>query len=333
MPKEMTHWVLADLFRKEHSKNSPLLMRAADKYPAFYYLGAAAYDSAFYATGRLSRWQGIADALHGYHSDDTYHPYRALAAGIYNNNSKPDELKEKALAFTAGSLAHMAADCTFHPVVFYFGGDREMQDEEARKGWLFRHRAFETALDVHISGKYEVPYGGSLKKIMNGIDKGMADCLNILSVFFTGSGWKDEVSAEDAGIILNAHVRSQELFFNGFLRALTPLIFARKSQTDADLSCLMYPSRRKKFPFFDGKLDYRNPVTGNHHSGTLSDLVHSYLELVKSLSGRLEKSLEAGQAPFQDEIGLVLDTGIPADWDQGKMYFLEPMDILERLGW
>jgi hypothetical protein len=347
MPKEMAHWILADLARKEKMGNKSTLMAAAEKHPEFYYLGAVAYDSAFYMTGRYSLWQGIANALHGYNSEDTFGPYRLLAEQVLFNKSpqkSPVLLKERAMSFMAGSLAHMAADCTFHPVVFYYAGDSEMPDEKARRGWLYRHRAFETALDCHMAVKYFVPYTGRLKSLARSVNERGADCLSILAAFFSGSGWKNElkspaegesnnVNAKDAGFILNTHVRSQEKFFNGSLKILAPVLFIGRRKTNADLSCLIYPAEKKKFQFFDGILQYRNPVTGSKMKDDLDSLVQSFLKLMNTLINDLEHSIKAGRTPFQGEIGPVLDTGIPGNHDQVKKYFLEPMDILKRLDW
>ena len=126
MPKERSHWLLAQ--RLADKLVSGPLADAILGYPELVYTGAVAHDSAYYMLDD-PKAKAAADRLHGTPEHDSFAPFRALAA-------QREALGAQGLAFGLGALTHLAADVTFHPLVFSWTGDAGAPAPELRRGWL-----------------------------------------------------------------------------------------------------------------------------------------------------------------------------------------------------
>ena len=140
MPRDITHVILADeaayiIKSKEISDNSDA-----------FHMGCVADDSFLYSLSPQ-----LSTRLHGGLGDDT----RAVILEMMNqlkNEKNPTRAAEKK-AFICGYLCHMAADLTFHPLIYSISGSQvksnnlSMSDVELSKAC---HRYAETWLDLHL---------------------------------------------------------------------------------------------------------------------------------------------------------------------------------------
>lgn len=298
MPKERSHWLLA---RRAADALAPgPLADAVLAYEEFLLAGAVAHDSAYYCLGDAAA-KRVADRLHGTGGHDSFAPFRTLA-------TYREALGAPAFAFGLGALTHLAADVTFHPVVFSWTGDSDAPDVEARHGWLYRHQACETALDLHLEALWrEAP----VRRYSSLVRKAGPSLIAVQGAWAQG----------DARPWVRAHRRLQGLFGSALVRRLARWKAWKDPSGDGDWSAAFYASAPVRHPAFDGPLEWIDPVTGAPGRATLEQLLERYDSFVADLAAEWERSWRDGTEPFSGAIGPALDTAIPTDRDQTKRHF------------
>jgi Zinc dependent phospholipase C len=298
MPKERSHWLLA---RRAADRLQPgPLADAVHAFGEFFLAGAVTHDSPYYALGSAEA-RRTADRLHGTAVSDSLSPFRALA-------SHRSDLGAQGFAFGWGALTHLAADATFHPMIFSWTGDADAAEDDLRRGWRYRHQACETALDLH----FEALWGQSPVRTFAALVHETGPELFPLQAVFSGG---------DARQWIRAHSRLQRLFDNPLAAGFARVASWWNRRGFGDISGAFYLTGPVFHPAFEGILDWIDPVTGLPGSATLEQLVEQFEALSLSLASQWEKAWTTGAAPFSGQIGLALGTGIPCDKDQRKQYF------------
>ena len=298
MPKERSHWLLA---RRVVDRLQPgPLADAVLAFGEFLLAGAVAHDSPYYALGSAEA-RRTADRLHGTSLSDSFAPFRALA-------SHRTDLGAQGLAFGFGALSHLAADATFHPMIFSWTGDAEAPPGDLRQGWHYRHQACETALDLHL----EALWGPSPARTFGALVKEAGPELVPIDNVFSGG---------DSRAWIRAHRRLQRLFDLPFVAWAARVEAFWNRGGFGDTSGAFYSTGPVRHPAFEGILEWVDPVTGIPGSASLDQLVDQTETLTLELAAEWEKAWTAGTVPFAGKIGLALDTGIPCDQDQTKRFF------------
>lgn len=172
MPRNITHIILADE-AAEVIKSKDVF----DNKEAFH-MGCVADDAFLYTASPL-----LSTRLHGGLGDDT----RAVVLEMMDELKKeknPERAAEQK-AFISGYLCHMAADLTFHPLIYSISGSQakannlSAADTELSKAC---HRYAETWLDLHLMKKRNLSFGNfrPFRKIIGSIGMRMR-----LDDFFT----------------------------------------------------------------------------------------------------------------------------------------------------
>lgn len=304
MPKERTHWLLA--LRAAQDRPSGPLADGVLAYPEHLLIGAVAHDTGYYALGDPAA-QAVADRAHGAGGADSFQRFRALA-------DHRDELGAAGLVFGFGALTHLAADVVFHPLVFSWTGDRDAADPALRHGWVYRHQALETALDLHCEGRW----GAAPAVTFGALVRAAGPTAGAAVDAFLGAPSRRWVQA---------HARLQGLFHHGTVRELVKLWSWRRRGGDGDWSGAFYPRGGRADPTFDGPLVWVDPVTGQAQEATLDGLVARYDALVSDLASAWERAWTTGSVPFEGRVGPALDTGIRCDRDQTKRFFRPPTPV------
>lgn len=287
MPKERTHWLLA---RRAADRLPPgPLADAVLGYEEFLLAGAVAHDSPYYRLGDPAAWK-VADRLHGTGGHDSFAPFRCLA-------TYREALGAPGLAFGLGALTHLAADVTFHPLVFSWTGDAHAPEAELRHRWLYRHQACETALDLHLEALWGPAPTRSYARLAR---KAGPNLIAVQGAWAQG----------DARPWITAHRRLQSLFRWKFL-----------SRWAGEWSQAFYPSGPVHHPAFDRPMEWVDPVLGTASKATLAELLERFDSFVADLAAEWEKCWLEGTEPFAGAIGPALDTGVPTDRDQTKKHF------------
>lgn len=298
MPKEYCHWHLA---RRIAGRLEPgPLADAVLAYDEFLLVGAVSHDSGYYAL-RDAEAKQAADRLHGAAGHDSFAPLRSLAA-------QREILGAPAFAFGLGALTHVAADATFHPLVFSWTGDAQAPDPALRQGWRWRHQACETALDLHCNALWGPP---PVRRLAGLARERQSDLRRVHSVF----------SGADSRPWLGAHCSLQRWLCNPVVAGVAGLVAVGQRGQDSDLTPAFYRGHAARHPAFEGTMTWIDPVSGSPGRATLEQLVEHFDKLALPWAAAWQAAWTAGAEPFAGRVGPSLDTGLASDRDHEKRFF------------
>lgn len=305
MPKEITHWILAQ--RIAEALRDTRLGDAALACPNALKLGAVFPDMAYYLTGKtdLARLGAeTARAYHGTHGQDTYILPRALLSRALNAGPTEDQIPR--LAFLTGVAAHLHADMAFHPLVFYLTGNTQDPDPARRSRAVRDHRRFETLLDIHVCG--------SIRQVRTFRAKNFLDNLEL--PFDRLMDWAPEqIGHPEAGSMLRAAVKrfcaAQKLFIHPAAAMAVRLAQPLVPDKGKELTALIYrPGFEADAPRLDRVFTYQNPVSGQPRQSSIQDLLHQAVKNGVAMCASLESALRAGDANHFTQTGPSLISGL-----------------------
>jgi hypothetical protein len=283
MPKEAAHWILAE--QTWQAMPDGLLKREISENKALYYLGAIVFDTPYYALigQHRSNLSAAVQRLHGHKASSPFNPFRPLA-------KSPSALPDGYLPFLAGAMTHVAADATFHPVIYYFGGDTDAPPTQAARATA-RHRRLETALDIHFLNRN----GNSTFRnlLLAGIYKNReneeGDFLRLLNLLYFG-----KILMTDFALKLTfwqhalIHIIMQQRRIHQFL-GLFDILFPRQARRLKPIEALFYATCQDEDPhLFHRPLVYRHPVTGEERNESVSRLQDKTVALALEFLERID---------------------------------------------
>ena len=309
MPKEMSHWLLAEETARRLPDGS--MRESIDLYPDLYRLGAVIFDSAFYAV----RYPHAAEAseaglrLHGIDGEDTYEPLRGLlAAGLAEGR-----VPRSTLSFTAGCVTHIMGDTHFHPVVNFFSGKYYAEDRAEMDRSQVRHRRFEAALDRHFLGVCggELRNGGLLGRTLEAATAAVGDRLEELAAgLYYGPGGPERPAMIP---LLRRHATIQRLFGSSMAASLARAIGALVGGGAARVAAAFYRSDPPEgYALFRGPIEYRHPNTGEERResvGEILDRAAAAGTAVLATLAEWTQSADAAADPFGGRRGVSLEVG------------------------
>ncbi len=281
MPKEITHWLLAERVAKCITNTSPdAALSHAVLHDAhcrrMLFLGAILHDAPYYtlsspfSTQRreaillANRLHAASEAENNGQHDDSFDILRAGISALAV--CAPHEI----LAFQAfllGMCTHICADCRFHPRIYYASGNLWQSPDEA---WS-RHRALESALDLAFCLAQSIePDSYSLSDILCAEHQQLSAFLRLLPPLapygehiLRGFSVLAAVRRIGTNRRVQAFLDQTEPLFPANLRAYTALRYTKHS--------FLHTFLHEEADIFTSKM-YRHPVTGEAHQ-------HSYQEL------------------------------------------------------
>jgi hypothetical protein len=261
MPKEISHWYLADRV-KSYLPEDSVFFDPIHTCENLFFLGAVAPDIPFYylvGPGSVR----IHAAARPFHRPDAGALIPVLS--FFEQMRKPD-MDARALSLGAGILCHIFADTAFHPLVYYYSGMSRVHP-----GATARHRQFETALDLYFMHQVEVGTRTSLGRILSQTGLPVKQLLGYLGKLFALEKPGDHTCL---GYAVRSHAFYQALFQNrGMYRILFRLNTGRHRVLETALS-LFYPDDQvERASFFEHKFEYRDPDTGQECFAGITDLV------------------------------------------------------------
>lgn len=268
MPKELTHWILADraLVRlSEGSRLREILLNNHDSY-----LGGAVLPDTLlhltrgpHATTALS----LANCFH-----DT--AGNSFAPLIRAEQSFPDGLPPATLACLLGVITHMQADIVFHPFVYALTGT----------AGIGRHYRLETDMDVHFLK------GGTRLKVRQVADLMSPATRSILvgtcALLFDPDGRLPRQELERA---LKLHCRFQGLYNRTFCKLAVRLAALLAGAPFREQRHLFYPLKcLRKDMFGEDAVEWRHPVNGELRLTSLEQLADETVQRITTLFERME---------------------------------------------
>ena len=323
MPRDITHIILADeaakvIRRKSISDSSDdfyLINKNISEHQEAFHMGCMAADSFFYTTSPQ-----LSTRLHGGFGEDT----RAVVLEMIEQlkeEKNPVKTAEKK-AFIYGYLCHMAADLTFHPLIYSISGSQlisnnhSMNEVELSKSC---HRYAETWLDLYLMRNKKL----SFKKFrpFHKIVANLAMRVR-LDDFFTDC-FQNALNAKKYTWGDNFDLQAQ--FHNGMTRQFF-VDKVTQNQTIADMA-------RKLNRALDGKLklyipgfydfdkeipqhltagSFIHPVTGKKVQKSLADLERDALDCSVKYVQAADNYIQSGdrESFLKNVLNINLDTGM-----------------------
>ncbi|MBI5816679.1 MAG: zinc dependent phospholipase C family protein [Nitrospinae bacterium] len=306
MPKEITHWAMAQA-AADSLQNQRLASAIKDNIH-LYYIGAVVPDTAYYVTfGSQSEfYEWAADRLHGTKGENTFEPVAELFGHIGQNPSGGS------LAFALGALTHIASDTVFHPLVCHFAGDYHAAQKDERRMARARHRWIETLIDLWYMSR-PLANGASLSRSLHNTGMDTRDFYRLAAAYVFNA----EGKGKEAGFAFASHRVFQSSFSSGLARTALKAAGTLGIDTREHMP-LFYPSlsgpARKPLA---AAVAYKNPRTGEPCEDSLDTLeqktigrAHAYFEMV-------EQGITSGEGPakiFTAAKGPSLETGVIGEY-------------------
>ncbi len=306
MPKEIVHWMVAQRAAEllGQSPFGPALARC----PRGLRLGAVHHDTLFYLSGEHpAGLAALPHRLHGSHGEDSFELLRLHAAHLHARKDEP-----LPTAFFVGLASHIFADATLHPLVYHLTGNYYDADEKKRTGAVRRHRSLEALLDMVAAGGLDRVTGQSLRALVEGLEGPLSlacppELLAALAGSTAQAAEKAQAQALDNFCTMQALSRMPTLarllrefsgFLPGSLREIAALFYA--------------PQLLEQRGEVDGRMGYRNPVTGEALSGTLAELMELAARRTAAFCLAQAQGIAASGQLKGEGAGPSLDMGLPA---------------------
>jgi hypothetical protein len=290
MPKELTHWILADRVLAQLPDDSSLRDIIVTHRNA-YLAGAVLPDTLLY----LHKGPFAAEAqacAHHFH-DNTCNSFEPL---IHAEAVQGGHLSDAQLACILGVITHMKADISFHPFVYAHAGAAD----------IGQHYRLETDIDVYLLQNGSIPPVWLLKDLMPLSPEDVLS--NVVSILFAG---QRELPCQAIENAIDSHCRIQALYDSLFWKLAAALL--------SSVIGVPYTQRRNLFyPLYVGRNlsstlagcgVWQHPVTGAELHTSLDDLAN---EMVRNTLGIFEQIESHGSLAraLSDKRGENLLTGL-----------------------
>lgn len=315
MPKEIVHWMVARR-AGELLADGPFAP-ALSRCPNGLLFGAVWHDILFYLRGQHpAGLKALPHRLHGSHGEDSFEILRLQAAHLHEKRSQP-----LPTAMFVGLASHIFADATLHPLVYFLTGNYYDPDERRRTAAVRRHRALESLLDMVAAGGPEAVEGQSLRALANGLEGPLAlavppGALAALAGCAPAEAQQGLMDALDTYCLMQALCRMPTL------ARLAHELSGILPDSLREIAALFYaPQLHEQRAAVKGRLEWRNPVTGEVATGTLAGLMeHAARRTAQFCTAQAESLMAHGQLAGQ-EPGPSLDMGLPGVSVSQARYF------------
>jgi len=304
MPKELTHWIVAEQTAANLPEGSRLSLIISGHHE-MYLAGAVLPDTLLhlfsgpYAPVALA----LADSFHD-SNDNSYNPL------IRVNEQFPEGLPPNILACLLGVISHIQADIVFHPFVYAVTGTNDMGS----------HYRMETMIDVCLLQSGAIPPVRHLSELF--IPQVREHLIEVLSLLFDP---ENKLPVDVVSRSLHLHCHYQAMYDNLFWQTAAPILGSLPIHRFRRQQHLFYPLN-----LFGKKYELENegkwccPVTGNQRQETLKDLVTTVVQRTQILFGLIKK-YDSLKTALTVEPGENLLTGL---YGITKSAMRRPVDLL-----
>lgn len=264
MPKELTHWILAEkAYRILEAKSD--LKAIIKRYKNLYLSGAVILDTPFYLVygkGKDVMYK-VAAQLHD-------NPVNRADLGERVISRFPPQMTEAIIALLLGVITHIHTDSSFHPMIFYFSGKKDPADRKAGRSAGYRHHKLETFLDLYFKETFQLENRGLFSNTLDNIEMDKKIYLDVLSALYGMDMNRDRFHIKKA---LLMHRTIQAMFDKNFPRMIFKLLNSIPGLDFREYLSNFYPQHKPKTAsLFLSPFTYRHPVTGENLQYSVTDL-------------------------------------------------------------
>ncbi|QTA88872.1 zinc dependent phospholipase C family protein [Desulfonema magnum] len=330
MPKEITHWMLAEKVCQNIDADSPL-KNIINHHKNLYLAGAVIVDSPLYLLfGRAAKMMNLLGQKIHDNPEDSYKPVANLIH--YYGQNVPDDV----LSLLLGVISHIHADSLFHPLVYYVSGNNLTDQKTGRDQSMALHRILETYIDLYYADGFQLQNRGLVSQALNNAEMEKHRLLNVLAMLYSGldgfQNLKDiRIPIKNA---LRSHALIQKLFDNNPLKIILRLLDAIPGADMEFCTSLLYPFHAPEpASIFRYPFSYRHPVTGEKFQHSVKDLEEKMIRETLHVFGLIEKHLKnySPARAFSQLRGPNLCTGIPGTRASDMRYFCNKERMTELI--
>lgn len=291
MPKELTHWILAQ--RALDGLDADSRLRGVLRSQRAAYLGGAVLPDTLLHLFRGPNARTALSLGHRFHDA----PGNSYAPLIQAESNYPDGMPDDLRACLLGVICHMQADMVFHPFVFALGGT----------GDIGRHYRLETVIDLHLQHNGAVPPVRRFAELVTPHTRPVL--VRSAGLLFDAEQALPPGALEQA---LSLHCRLQALYDRTMWKIAAVVLGTLLGSPFREQRQLFYPfssSAQEYAHSLDAIGQWRHPVTGAVSRATIDDLAEEAVQRTVALFRRIEQcgSLAAALA---DPPGANLLTGL-----------------------
>lgn len=308
MPKEITHWLIAEeVFNG--LDNTSYLKKIISCHKNLYLLGAVLPDSLLYmkfgkdAAAIRKRTNEIHNAT------DTFYFLKKYM------DEYTGTVPDAEVALLSGIITHFCADSVFHPFTYFFGGREEA-----------KHFTLETYTDLYFKGKKIPSHKYLFKNVLKSVEVDTDQLIEaVYKIFFKAR----KIDKESIKKMFTQHSFMQSQFDRMTPGIILQCINLLPGINMANYLGLFYPAfKPEPGTFLNRKYDYQHPVTGENLSSTLDELKKRTVDLVVSLFN----GMYTGNTLHKETLSTLhgnANTGLPGKTIHDMHYFSEQDDIMK----
>jgi len=290
MPKEITHWLIAEAVSKR--LEGTCLEGPLSRNPNLLHIGAIIHDAPYYyLKGDFdSRFGSLPTRLHGTVDDAVELVERLLRHLLV----QAEEDREKLTAFLVGLVTHLFADALMHPLIFYLTGPYDARDARRRNAARQDHRMLESLVDMCIAGGYHAVRGYSLAAYIRNSEMSLLRLHDHLDRSWLGD---EDTERFAEGLLFSFKFFSlmQSLYRNRLVGRLAPLLFRIAPPQVREVLALAYsPGLMDQCRKIEGEILYRHPATGEGCKGDIRVLFREAVDRSVDFCLGLEPLLASG---------------------------------------
>lgn len=310
MPKEITHWLIAEEVITGLEDTSRL-KKIISGCKNLYLLGAVLPDSLLYmkfgkdAAAILKRANEIHNAA------DTFYFLKKYI------DEYDGDLPDAEVALLSGIITHFCADSVFHPFTYFFGG------KDAAK-----HFTLEVYTDLYFKEKNTPKHKWLFKNILKSVEINMDQLIEaVYKTFFKHKN----IDKKSIIKMLGQHSFMQSQFDRLPSRIILHCINLLPGIDVNKYLALFYPATKPEpGTFFNKKYDYQHPVTGEHLVSGLDELKEKTVENVVSLFNSLSSKGKLHKEALKS-LRVNANTGLAGKTSKDMRYFSDEMDVFKTI--
>ena len=303
MPKELTHFSLAEEGRKKVEAALPQAAETLQQNFNLFMVGSIICDSAYYQFPLLSKYKNVS-----YLSEEIHLPTGNLSVDFLTCLARADIYTNagKGLSFLSGVVSHYIVDKAYHPLIMHLTGDYCNEGPKERKKAQSLHRFFESLLDLWVMRRLGHPGRDSLhapdNKDIN---------YEFLKPYLTSFA---EAAVPGKGGDLSLHV-SKCLYSNLKFELTMSTLYSNKRLRNVLIGInnivnnslspyvsLFYPEETLlKLPFFQESFIYKNPLTGDEIERSVEEITHHAVDEISIAISEIFSNFESWGRPYGKE--------------------------------
>ena len=326
MPKEITHWIIADKIKERLQGTA--YEKSVNEFNNCLKFGAVFHDQIYYLPKRKypvneqikTVFLNVPRKLHGTKGEDTFTFISCLLKSIQQS-----EKKEALAALMIGVVSHIFADVNFHPLVYYFSGDYNAKDPIEQQAGRMRHHRFEAVMDIYFCGGLEKLKDYKLQNYVKNIEVPLPELIKEACRFYVPMNidvfTKYYMQSVKASVKAGKWI--QRIWLNNFFNRIRSYLPDRLQVLE---TALYNRYLLNAVPKLKGEITYTNPASGINITTTLDELMEKVVNDVCEFCLSVEKMV------FEEEDiilapGPSLEHGTFPGNEQEMQFFGEPFPV------